>query len=225
MPHTTEISVIRVLVCANTSEELAELEGTVRGSAPGSLQLVGSCLGRSSLPERIEDTNPDVVLEQGQADESNDDDLQPGELLVALVPRVLIVNEAELADALAEMRLSQTGVRGVLPNWSSEWEIRAAIKAAAEGLLVLHPDFAERSLAVPSAPGRRVDPTEHTLSPREHEVLNLLAAGLGNKQIASQLNISEHTVKFHVTSIFNKLNASSRAEAVAIGARRGLILL
>jgi len=63
------------------------------------------------------------------------------------------------------------------------------------------------------------------LSPREGEILNLLAAGLGNKEIAWQLKISEHTVKFHVTSIFNKLGASTRAEAVALGMRRGLIVL
>jgi DNA-binding NarL/FixJ family response regulator len=68
-------------------------------------------------------------------------------------------------------------------------------------------------------------PTREHLSPRESEILNLLAAGLANKEIARQLKISDHTVKFHVTSIFNKLNASSRAEAVALGIRRGLILL
>jgi DNA-binding CsgD family transcriptional regulator len=63
------------------------------------------------------------------------------------------------------------------------------------------------------------------LSPREGEILNLLAQGLANKEIAWRLKISEHTVKFHITSIFNKLNASTRAEAVAIGIRPGLIIL
>ena len=69
------------------------------------------------------------------------------------------------------------------------------------------------------------DAAFQTLSPREGEILNLLAAGLANKEIAWQLKISEHTVKFHIASLFNKLNASTRAEAVAIGARQGLILL
>lgn len=86
----------------------------------------------------------------------------------------------------------------------------------------------EEPLADTPPPIQNRDPSrslELQLSPRESEVLNLLAAGLGNKEIAWRLKISEHTVKFHVTSIFNKLNASGRAEAVAIGVRHGLILL
>jgi NarL family two-component system response regulator YdfI len=219
---------IRVLVCAKTAEDLAGLEAIIRESGPDGLRLVGSSLGRVRLGELIAEVRPDVLVEHGGADDS-DDDLQPAELPDAPVARILLVTESELADALGGMRSSETGIRGVLPEWSSEWEIRAAIEAVAEGLLVLHPDFADRSLAIPAPPSRDVDrhldPADQTLSPREREVLNLLAAGLGNKQIASQLSISEHTVKFHVTSVFNKLGAFSRAEAVAIGARRGLILL
>jgi len=63
------------------------------------------------------------------------------------------------------------------------------------------------------------------LTAREVEVLRLIAEGLGNKQIAARLAISEHTVKFHVASVFAKIRASTRAEAVMIGARRGLIVL
>jgi DNA-binding CsgD family transcriptional regulator len=64
-----------------------------------------------------------------------------------------------------------------------------------------------------------------TLTPRETEVLRMLAEGAGNKQIARRLGISEHTVKFHVGSILAKLNAASRTEAVTLGVRRGLIPL
>jgi DNA-binding CsgD family transcriptional regulator len=63
------------------------------------------------------------------------------------------------------------------------------------------------------------------LTPREHEVLQMLTSGLLNKQIAARLKISEHTAKFHVASILGKLGAGTRAEAVAIGVRRGLVLL
>jgi DNA-binding CsgD family transcriptional regulator len=63
------------------------------------------------------------------------------------------------------------------------------------------------------------------LSPREREILGLVADGLGNKIVASRLGISEHTVKTHIASIFTKLGADTRAEAVAIGARQGMILL
>jgi DNA-binding CsgD family transcriptional regulator len=63
------------------------------------------------------------------------------------------------------------------------------------------------------------------LSAREREVLQMVAAGSGNKEIAAKLGISEHTVKFHVASILGKLGAESRTEAVALGIRRGLVML
>jgi DNA-binding NarL/FixJ family response regulator len=63
------------------------------------------------------------------------------------------------------------------------------------------------------------------LTPREIEVLRMMAEGAANKAIAFRLHISEHTAKFHVASILSKLNASTRAEAVAIGIRKGLILI
>jgi DNA-binding NarL/FixJ family response regulator len=66
---------------------------------------------------------------------------------------------------------------------------------------------------------------QQTLSPREIQVLSMLAEGVGNKTIAWKLGISEHTVKFHVASIMTKLNAGSRTEAVTQGIRRGLILI
>jgi len=63
------------------------------------------------------------------------------------------------------------------------------------------------------------------LTPRESEVLQMLANGLANKEIAARLSISEHTVKFHVASILGKLGAGSRTEAVSLGIRRGIVLL
>jgi len=67
--------------------------------------------------------------------------------------------------------------------------------------------------------------TVEELTPREVEVLRLLADGLGNKEVALRLGISDHTVKFHISSILAKLGAGSRTEAVTLGIRRGLILL
>lgn len=75
--------------------------------------------------------------------------------------------------------------------------------------------------AAPTALAELAEP----LTPREGEVLQRLASGLGNKQIADQLHISEHTVKFHVASILGKLGAGTRTEAVALGIRQGLVLL
>ena len=63
------------------------------------------------------------------------------------------------------------------------------------------------------------------LTPREKEVLQMLGLGKSNKEIAARLKISEHTAKFHVASVLGKLGAATRAEAVSIAMRRGLILL
>ncbi|MCY7273178.1 MAG: response regulator transcription factor [Phormidesmis sp. CAN_BIN44] len=94
------------------------------------------------------------------------------------------------------------------------------------GLTVLHPDVMETLLPVLPATTRPLSETPiQALTSREVEVLGMLAEGLGNKTIARRLTISEHTVKFHISSIFSKLNASSRTEAVILGARQGLIFI
>ena len=216
---------IKVFVCANSTVELAGLEALVR-SAP-SLELVGSSLGRAGLGQQLADTQPDVLLERlvplqrDGLEESRLPDLD-----TKTVARVLLAAEPEFAAALTAIQAVDPALRGVLPTWASPREIQTAIEAAAGGLVVLHPDVAEHVAITSGAPSSASSALPgQQLSPRESEILNLLAAGLGNKEIAWRLKISEHTVKFHVTSIFNKLNASSRAEAVAIGVRRGLIIL
>ena len=91
---------------------------------------------------------------------------------------------------------------------------------------MLHPD-AFGSVLFPTSLGEQaeLDPSAQILTPREIEVLRMIAEGLGNKEIASKLRISDHTVKFHISSIFVKLGASSRTEAVTIGIRKGLIMV
>ena len=91
--------------------------------------------------------------------------------------------------------------------------------------MILHSDLIDVLLSILPSAARSLPPAPQALTPREIEVLTMLAEGLGNKAIARRLNISEHTVKFHVGSIFSKLNASSRTEAVTLGARQGLIML
>jgi DNA-binding NarL/FixJ family response regulator len=82
---------------------------------------------------------------------------------------------------------------------------------------MLHP-----SHNVPATP-RNIPPLVEALTPRELQVLRLIAEGMPNKEIADQLSISEHTVKFHVASVLGKLQAASRTEAVTQGIRRGLV--
>lgn len=114
-----------------------------------------------------------------------------------------------------------------MPSTSTELEIVAAVEAIALGLLVQHFDTIESLLPLKESSVRQkatANPVQ-ALTPQEIEVLDMLGSGLGNKAIAKHLNISEHTVKFHVSSIFQKLSVSKRTEAVAVAVRLGLIML
>jgi DNA-binding NarL/FixJ family response regulator len=108
-------------------------------------------------------------------------------------------------------------VWGVLPTDASAEELTAAIHALSQGLIVGTSTLLFESESGPTSPG--------PLTERESEVLGLLSRGLANKQIAIMLGISEHTVKFHVSSIYQKLNVTNRTEAVRAGLRGGWIVL
>jgi DNA-binding NarL/FixJ family response regulator len=114
---------------------------------------------------------------------------------------------------------------GLLPFDASEEELLAAVHALYEGLLVAEPALIQPLLGQVMVRGEDVDTLIEELTERETEVLQLLAQGLANKQIALQLDISSHTVKFHVSSIYTKLDVTNRTEAVTRGARLGLIVL
>jgi DNA-binding NarL/FixJ family response regulator len=114
------------------------------------------------------------------------------------------------------------GVGGLLLRDLDAAKLASALSTAAQGILVMDPALAPAVLSPdPGGP----DPLQSYLTPRELEVLRLLAQGLPNKGIADRLGISEHTVKFHVNAIMGKLGVQSRTEAVIQATRRGLVLL
>ncbi len=145
-------------------------------------------------------------------------EVRPGIFLVSVDGR------GSIRDAL------RAGARALLPQSATDDEIESAARAAATGFVAVHPAVA-RALAGGAAAPRAeasVDTTPRAverLTRREVEVLNLLADGLGNKQIAGRLGISDHTVKAHVGAIFEKLDVSTRTEAVTRGARLGVVVL
>ena len=129
---------------------------------------------------------------------------------------VLATDPDHAADALA------AGARAVLARDIDPDALAAALLAIERGLTVL--DALARTRVAPELP--LPPPSEHEeLTARELEVLGLIASGLSNKGIARRLAISEHTAKFHVGSVLQKLGASSRTEAVVEGARRSLLTL
>ncbi len=227
----------RVFVAhASSAIVRAGLESLVATSP--ALTIVGSSSGTASgvkgfagtINERIDELQPDVILVELEAQDQE----TISELLTLnserteshLVAIVILADEYQVSWTSEAVR---SGIRAVLPRTTTGEEIVAAIEAAAAGLAVLHPEVIDSLLAGTQS----IESTARTsstseidaLTEREREVLGMLAEGLGNKTIAYRLGISEHTIKFHVASIFGKLNVSSRTEAVTQGLRRGLILL
>lgn len=138
----------------------------------------------------------------------------PGMSGVEVVPKIkpaVLVLTAYANDEQIDAVL-RAGARGYLLKGAALEEIERAIRTVARGETYLDPRVASRVVALSRAP---------RLSPREREVLSLLADGKSNKEIAAALKITERTVKFHVTAIFNKLGAENRAQAVSIAHQRG----
>ena len=156
----------------------------------------------SGLPADVAvwDLGGDLTAARAQLSRAEETDLP----LLALGPGGL---GAEAAAA---------GVGGYLRRDAAGPRLRAALQAVAHGLQVMDP---------PSAAEPRVEDAAPDLTPREMDVLQSLAEGLPNKEIARTLRISEHTVKFHVTTILGKLGARTRTEAVTLAVRQGLIIL
>ena len=129
---------------------------------------------------------------------------------------------ALLPDETQVLDVWVAGAHGLLLREVSAARLVAALMAVSQGLIVLDPAMAD---AV--RPSRDLTPTPlaDELTPRELEVLRLVAEGLSNKAIAYQLDVSEHTVKFHVNAILGKLGAQSRTAAVVQATRLGLIIL
>ncbi|HEV3230819.1 MAG TPA: response regulator transcription factor [Candidatus Dormibacteraeota bacterium] len=201
-----------VLVVARSHLARSGLEALVqRGSR---LTLVGAA-GPQTAAEECERLEPDaVVVEAGE-----DTEELVGELLrTRSEPVVVALSGRDAAPALLA-----AGAAGVLASDARAEEIEAAVVAAGVGLAVL--SASALGVLMPEAPSAEVEAPVETLTPRESEVLQLLSQGLTNPRIAARLGVSEHTVKFHVTSLMGKLSARTRAEAVARAMRLGWVLV
>lgn len=131
-------------------------------------------------------------------------------------PTLALVRDEESA-----LELMRAGALGVLLRSVDGDRLLAALRAVSSGLGVFDPALLRGRLSARAAPQE----DGVVLTPREAEVLSLMAEGLSNKLIADRLKISDHTAKFHVNSILNKLGADTRTEAVVLAARRGLLML
>ena len=204
---------IRIAVMATSAGRRAKLENIVRSHAE--FQLAGSFGAVASLMSFARSTELNVIV--------IDTDLIH-DLLVQPTSGGAIVLLTEVSHARSISRLLRSGVRAILSRESAPDDVLSAIYAAYDGLVLLSAPAAE-SLAAIYGDQPLEDKAEFSeeITSRETEVLRMLAQGLANKDIAAGLGISEHTVKFHISSILEKLGASTRTEAVTLGIRRGLI--
>ncbi len=210
---------IRVQVRAWSAVVRAGLESLLQNHP--SLRVMRSAFdGDDAADDGTGDVAPDVIVAEL---DGRDDDALAGVRNAAVdgIPVVLLVpgSAVEWADML------RRGVRAILPTNATGSQIAAATEAAAAGLVVLHPAEVETLLHTPQPATEAPAALPEVLTAREIGVLRLLAEGLANKEIASRLELSEHTVKFHVASIMGKLGAASRTEAVMLGIRHGIVLI
>jgi DNA-binding NarL/FixJ family response regulator len=212
--------VIRVFIVASSPFARGGLENLL---AARGIAVVGSSSNLGLLADQILDATPDAVLVDASGDHAETvlHTVIASELAAETALIVLLDHASPgwVADAL------RAGVRAILPAAVSADQLAAALEAAIAGLFIVHPSELSAVLPVATPASSPVAELADPLTPREREVLQMLASGLANKEIAAKLSISDHTVKFHVASILGKLGASSRTEAVALGIRRGLVLL
>ena len=153
----------------------------------------------------------------------------PDVVLCDAAPDVAVPGEAEAPVILLTGRLPPGDPpAGILPREVSARQLDLAVRAVAAGLLVRGPGLpASASFGAPAgfgaAPGFGAAEETPPLTPRETEILTLVGEGMSNKAVARRLGISVHTVKFHLEALFAKLEATSRAEAVAKGLRGGFL--
>ena len=210
----------RVIIGSSSAAVRATLASVVTENPV--FQVIG-CFSVAKAFARLADLQPDVILLDvgSPLDEAMSIVLESlDELSGATL--VILTDDVEkflVADLL------RSGVRAILPREAKPEEILAALQASVAGLVAMYPDAVDSLLLTDAENQPELDSSDQILTPREIEVLRMIAEGMGNKEIASKLGISDHTVKFHISSTFAKLGASNRAEAVTLGIRRGLILI
>jgi DNA-binding NarL/FixJ family response regulator len=215
---------LRVLVVSASPFARAGLAGLI-DQQPG-LSVSGQAAPDQTVMDALELVRPDVLVwEMGwEAPAALDRLAEMREHAGQTMPPVLALIADDASASANAALLLNAGARGVIVQDANADRLSAALTALGQGLIVVTPAY--MPMSAPSAlPAAALDNTVDALTPREGEVLRLIAEGLPNKIIAQKLAISEHTVKFHVNAILTKLGAQSRTEAVVRATRAGMLSL
>lgn len=211
---------IRVFIVAASPLIRAGLQSMLADSR---VDIVGSASDLESISGQFVDAEPDVVLVEVSADTQEESLNTIEHAEIAREYPVVVLSEQIKSSSLSNAL--RAGVRAVLQCDVTPEQLLATLEAAVAGLVVVHPSELNAVLPAAVSSSAPVDELLEPLTRREREVLQMLASGLANKEIAARLAISDHTVKFHIASILGKLGASTRTEAVSAGIRRGLVML
>lgn len=215
---------LRVLIIAD--DHFARGGLTAMLSAEEDISVVASQDSRGDLLQAVFTYRPEVLLwdlgwesSEGVArlESYTSDPSSDPEILPDMLPVLALVSAPEESTEARDAGAAGIMLRDVRPE-----KLMPSLHAVAAGVFVSDPEFSPYLFAANATP---IEPLVEPLTPREHEILQLIAEGLANKAIARRLDISDHTVKFHTTAIFGKLSVSSRTEAVVRATRAGLILL
>jgi DNA-binding NarL/FixJ family response regulator len=220
---------LRVLVVAGTSARRAHLAGVISRAVRG----VNVTCDFQISPARFTAAKADVLVADLDTPASAAAMLDFLEAAHAGIGSVALIDDPDPAWVRSALRAS---IHAIISRDANSEDMQLAIQAAEAGFVLLHPTSVQGLLQnnaidqlreineedMDQENLHREDIVEN-LTARESEVLRLVGLGLGNKEIAARLAISEHTAKFHISSILSKLHAASRTEAVSLGIRKGLI--
>ncbi len=211
---------IRVAVLAQAMAVRAGLRALV--SDCPDIQVIGE--GTSSADLNLAQLEADVVIWSPAP--VMDQDAWRAELnnirIEESTALLVVHNDPRVMDQLAKLSVRAWGV---LDPEANQVELIAAVHVVNEGLAVANPLWLKQVFKSNTHGAEEDNQPSEPLTEREAEILQLLAYGLTNKQIAARLKISAHTVKFHVSSIFTKLGTTNRVETVNLGLKKGLIVL
>lgn len=188
-------------------------------AAAGGFEVVASvATGREAVRAAVTERPDVLVLDISMPEMSG---IEVAHELARVAPDVAILMLTMHDDDATIFAAMRVGAMGYVLKGADPEDVVRAIEAVAAGNAILGPGAASRALAYFSRP-RRDEPPFPTLTAREREVLDLIAAGLGNATIANRLGVAPATVGNHVTSIFAKLHVTSRAEAIVRAREAGL---